>query len=135
MSFAGENYLAVVVAAIVAWLFGAAWYGLLGKPWMKAARLDPSTMKMSATPFIVSFVAELMMAYVLAGVLGHLGPGQVTLLNGVVSALFVWAGFIATTIAVNQRYQGFGWTLTLIDAGHWLGVALLMGAVIGWWGV
>jgi hypothetical protein len=135
MSFAGENYLAVVVAAIVAWLFGAAWYGLLGKPWMQAARLDPSAMKMSATPFIVSFVAELIMAYVLAGVLGHLGPGQVTLLNGVISALFVWAGFIATTIAVNQRYQGFGWTLTVIDAGHWLGVALLMGAVIGWWGV
>jgi Protein of unknown function (DUF1761) len=135
MSFAGENYLAVVVAAVVGWLFGAAWYGLLGKPWMKAARLDPSTMKMSATPFIVSFVAELIMAYVLAGVLGHLGPGQVTLLNGVISALFVWAGFIATTIAVNQRYQGFGWTLTLIDAGHWLGVALLMGAIIGWWGV
>lgn len=135
MSFAGENYLAVVVAAIAAWLFGAAWYGLLGKPWMKAARIDPSTMKMSATPFIVSFVAELIMAYVLAGVLGHLGPGQVTLLNGVISALFVWAGFIATTIAVNQRYQGFGWTLTLIDAGHWLGVALVMGAIIGWWGV
>ena len=41
MSFAGENYLAVVVAATVAWLFGAAWYGLLGKPWVKAARLDP----------------------------------------------------------------------------------------------
>jgi hypothetical protein len=135
VSFAGENYLAVVVAAVVAWLFGAAWYGLLGKPWMKAARLDPSTMKMSATPFIVSFVAELLMAYVLAGVLGHLGPGQVTLLNGVISALFVWAGFIATTIAVNQRYQGFGWTLTLIDAGHWLAVALIMGAIIGWWGV
>ena len=75
------------------------------------------------------------MAYVLAGVLGHLGPGQVTLLNGVISALFVWAGFIATTITVNQRYQGFGWTLTLIDAGHWLGVALIMGAIIGWWGV
>jgi hypothetical protein len=135
MSFAGENYLAVVVAATVAWLFGAAWYGLLGKPWMKAARLDPSAMKMSAAPFIVSFVAELIMAYVLAGVLGHLGPGQVTFLNGLISALFVWAGFIATTIAVNQRYQGFGWTLTLIDAGHWLGVALLMGAIIGWWGV
>jgi len=124
-----------VVAATVAWLFGAAWYGLLGKPWMKAARLDPSAMKMSAAPFIVSFVAELIMAYVLAGVLGHLGPGQVTFLNGLISALFVWAGFIATTIAVNQRYQGFGWTLTLIDAGHWLGVALLMGAIIGWWGV
>jgi len=72
---------------------------------------------------------------VLAGLLGHLGAGQVTLTNGVVSALFVWLGFVATVIAVNERYQGFGWDLTLINAGHWLGVAIIMGAVIGWWGV
>jgi hypothetical protein len=42
---------------------------------------------------------------------------------------------MATTMAVNHRYQAYGWDLTLIDGGHWLGVALIMGAVIGWWGV
>ncbi|TGS90152.1 DUF1761 domain-containing protein, partial [Mesorhizobium sp. M2D.F.Ca.ET.178.01.1.1] len=26
------------------------------------------------------------------------------------------------------------WDQTLIDAGHWLGVLLLIGAVIGWFG-
>ncbi len=135
MDFAGTNYLAIIVAAVLAWLFGAAWYGGLGKPWMKAARIDPSTMKMSATPFIVSFVCELIMAWVLAGVIGHLGVGQVTLWNGVVSAFFLWLGFMATTMAVNHRYQAYGWDLTIIDGGHWLGVALIMGAVIGWWGV
>lgn len=128
------NYLAIIAAAVAAWLFGAAWYGLLGKRWMRAARLDPAAMKPTAMPFIVSFIAELVMAFVLAGMIGVLGPGELTLINGIVSAAIVWAGFIATTIAVNQRYQGFGWDLTLIDAGHWLGVALIMGAVIGWWG-
>lgn len=42
---------------------------------------------------------------------------------------------IATTIAVNQCYEGFGWDLTPIDWGHWLGVMLIMGAIIGRWGV
>lgn len=42
---------------------------------------------------------------------------------------------MATTVAVNQRYEGFGWDLTLIDAGHWLGVALIMGGVIGFFGI
>jgi hypothetical protein len=135
MSFAGENYLAVIVAAVVAWLFGAAYYGVLGKAWAKAVRLDPAGMKMSTGPLITSFVAELIMAWVLAGLIGHLGPGQVTLANSVISGLFAWAGFMATVVAVNERYQGFGWDLTLINAGHWLGVAILMGAVIGWWGV
>ena len=133
MSFAGVNYFAIVVAAIVAWLFGGAYYTALGKPWMKAARLDPESVTMKAGPFIVSFVAELIMAWMLAGLLGHLGV--FTLSSGVVTALFVWFGFIATTIAVNERYQGFGWGLTFINAGHWLGVAILMGAIIGWWGV
>jgi hypothetical protein len=73
-------------------------------------------------------------AWVLAGVIGHLGPDQVTLWNGIVSGFLLWLGFIATTLAVNHRYQNFGWDLTAIDAGHWLGVCLIMGAIIGWWG-
>jgi hypothetical protein len=133
MSFAGVNYYAIVVSAIVAWLFGAAYYAALGRPWMKAARLDPESIRMTAGPFIVSFVAELIMAWMLAGLLGHLGV--FTLTSGVVTALFVWFGFIVTTISVNERYQGFGWDLTFINAGHWLGVAVIMGAIIGWWGV
>ncbi|MER2536590.1 MAG: DUF1761 domain-containing protein [Rhizobiaceae bacterium] len=135
MQFAGTNYAAVLLAAIAAWLFGALWYMALSNPWLKAARIDPASMKRSVAPFLVSFVAELVMATVLAGAVAHLGPGQVTIRNGIVSGLILWAGFVATTLAVNHRYQGFGWTLTLIDAGHWLGVALIMGAVIGWMGV
>lgn len=135
MVFAGISYVAVVAAALAGFVFGAAYYGLLGKPWMKAARIDPAEARMSAGLFVTGFLAELVMAWVLAGVVGHLGDGQVTLWNGVVSGAFVWLGFMATTVTVNQRYQGFGWDLTLIDAGHWLGVALIMGAVIGLWGV
>jgi hypothetical protein len=135
MDFAGTNYFAIVVAAVVAWIFGAAYYGALGRHWMKAARIDPSSVRMTAGLFVTSLVCELIMAWVLAGVLGHLGVGQVTFLNGVISALFIWLGFIATTIAVNHRYQGYGWDLTIIDGLHWLGVAVIMGAVIGGWGV
>lgn len=135
MDFGGTNYLAIVAAAVAAFVFGAIYYGALGKPWMKAARIDPADAKMSPVLFVTSFVAELIMAWVLAGVIGHLGTGQVTLWNGVVSGFFIWLGFMATTVAVNQRYQGFGWDLTIIDGIHWLGVALIMGAVIGWWGV
>jgi hypothetical protein len=135
MNFAGVNYLAIIVAAVAAFAFGAAWYSALSKPWIRATRIDPATVKMSAVPFVTSFVCELIMAWVMAGVIGHLGPGQVTLWNGVVSGFFLWLGFLATVTAVNQRYEGFGWDLTFIDAGHWLGVALIMGAVIGWLGV
>lgn len=135
MQFAGLNYAAVILAAIAGFVFGAAYYGVLGKTWMAAARIEPRQARMRPGLFVTSFICELVMAWVLAGVLGHLGIGQVTVANGVISALFVWAGFIATTVTVNQRYQGFGWTLSVIDAGHWLGVTVIMGAIIGWMGV
>lgn len=135
MVFAGISYIAVILATVVAFIFGAIYYGALGTQWMKAARIDPAEARMTPALFVTSFVCELIMAWMLAGLVGHLGTGEVTLWNGIVSGFFVWLGFIAVTIIVNHRYQGFGWNLSVIDGAHWLGVALLMGAVIGWWGV
>ncbi len=135
MSFAGINYVAVVLAAVVAFVIGWAWYSALGTRWMKAARIEKGQGRPLPGLLATSFIALLVMAWVMAGVIGHLGAGQVTLFNGVISGFFVWLGFIATTVVVGQRYQGFGWDLSLIDAGHWLLVALAMGAVIGWMGV
>jgi len=135
MAFAGMNYLAVLIAAIAAFIIGAIYYGVLGKPWMKAARIDPASAQMSPVLFAISFGSELVMATMVAGVVGHLSPGDVTLVNGIASAFFLWLGFVATTLVVNHRYQGFGWDLSLIDGVHWLLVLLAMGAIIGAMGV
>ena len=134
MDFSVVNWLAVVVAAVVAWLFGAVWYMGLSKPWLKAARLDPATMKRTAVPFIISFIAELVMALVLTLVVGAITGGEPNPIAGLLFGFVLWLGFIATTLTANHRYQGFGWALTLIDAGHWLGVMLIIGVIIGWFG-
>jgi len=143
MTFAGMNYLAVVIAAIVSWLAGAAWYGVLAKPWVAAQgktmeefRARREAMRGSPAayaPFLIAFVAELIIAWMLAGVLGHLG--QVTVRNGVVSAAFLWFGFVLTTMAVNYAFGARGVKLAAIDAGHWLLVLLVQGAILGGMGV
>lgn len=139
MAFAGMNYAAIAAAAAAGFLFGALWYGVLGDIWLRA--LGKSKQELSATggrkflPFVISLVCLSVMAFVLAGSIGHLGPGQVTLRNGVISGAFLWAGFVLTTTATSHAFQGSKPSLTLIDAGHWLGVLLLQGAVIGWMGV
>jgi hypothetical protein len=134
MDFSAVNWLAVIVAAVVAWLFGAVWYTSLSKRWLKAARLDSATMKKSPLPFVISFIAELVMAFITALVVGAMTGGEPSLVAGLVFGFVLWLGFVATTLSVNHRYEGFGWDLTLIDGGHWLGVLLLIGAVIGWFG-
>ena len=143
MTFAGINYLAVVVAAVVAWLTGAVWYGLLANPWVTAHGKTMGEFKTEQAahkgsvhawlPFALALLAELVMAYVLAGMVGHLGT--VTIRAAVISGLFVWAGFMLTTMLVNNAFAGRRYALTAIDAGHWLLVVIVMGVVIGWIGV
>ena len=131
MVFAGINYLAVIAAAIAAFITGAIYYGVLSKPWMRAAGVAPEDARFGPALFAVTLVCQLVMAFVLAGVIGHLGENAVTLRNGLISGAFVWAGFMVTTMTINHRYQNASWSLTLIDGVHWLLVALVMGAVIG----
>ena len=89
----------------------------------------------AALPFIVSAIALLIMATMLSGVMGHLGEGRVTVTNGIISGFLMWLGFVVTTMAVNHAYQGQKRSLTLIDGGHYLAVLVVMGAIIGWFGV
>ncbi len=140
MHFAGINYFAVVVASIVSFMFGWLWYGvLLSRQWLDAVGKTEAELKgegnPSPVPFVIAFVAQLVMAWVLAGVIGHLGPDAITFRNGVISAAVVWLGFVITTLSVNNAFQGAKPALSLIDGGHWLGVLLLQGAVIGLMGI
>jgi hypothetical protein len=120
MTFAGINYLAIVAAAAAAFFFGFVYYSIFGESWRKAAGLPKKIKKPSHAPLVITFIAELIMAWVLAGLLGHLGAGQVTVRNGVESGAFVWLGFVATTISVNNAFGMRKPVLTVIDAAQWL---------------
>jgi hypothetical protein len=141
MTFAGVNHLAVLVAAVLAWLAGAGWYMVLGKVWMAALGTTPEKMQAmkgepsALMPFVYALAAELIMAWVLAGLIGHLGPGQVTIQNGILSGAFIWFGFVMTTMLVNNSFGRRDRRLLLIDGGHWLMVLLVIGAIVGAFGV
>ena len=137
MHITGINYTAVAVAAVASFIFGGIWYGLLSKQWMAAANLDEKFVKGSGAgpspvPFVVAFVALLIMSWMLAGIFLHLSRGgtPLTLRNGLISGVLIWAGFVMTSLTVNHAFQGAKRALTLIDGGHWLGVLLVQSAVL-----
>ena len=142
MTFGGMNLLAIVVAALAGFGFGAVYYMTLAAPWMNAVGWTPEEqarhrngeLNPSKVPFVIAIVANLVMAWVLAGIIGHLGPGQATIRNGLITGAFCWLGFVVTTLSVNYAFSQRRPALTLIDSGHWLGVLLIMGAVIGAFG-
>jgi hypothetical protein len=135
MTFAGMNWLAILIATIAGFAFGAAYYMSLSKPWLAAIGKTKEQIaaegKGSPLPFIISIVALAVMAVVLAGTIGHLGTGQMTLRNGVITALFMWVGFVITTMAVNNAFGQRKASLTVIDGIHWLGVLVIQGAIVG----
>jgi len=144
MSFGNLNYWPILIAAIASFAFGALWYGSLSKQWMAARGISAADMEKAKAetgtipvPYIIAFVALLVMAWMFAGVLLHLARGGMTMSirAGVISGFFLWLGFVITTMAVNHAFQGAKRSLTLIDGGHWLGVLLIQGAILGWWGV
>jgi hypothetical protein len=135
MSFAGVNYIAVIIAALAGFGLGAVWYMILSKPWMRAAgktEADRPQGSANALPFAISILALFIMALMLAGLMGHLG--DVTVRGGVISGFFVWLGFVITSMGVNHAFAGAKPMLTLIDGGYWLAVLLIQGAVIGAFG-
>jgi hypothetical protein len=132
------NYLSVVIAGVAAWLFGAVYYTLLGKPWMAAQGKTAEQCKVEmagksgpakAAPFILAFAATLLMAFVLFGILTHSGLWSVR--AGMISGAFCWAGFVLTTVTVNNAFSGRRPMLTVIDSLHWLGCLLIIGAIVG----
>ncbi|HEX9558018.1 MAG TPA: DUF1761 domain-containing protein [Reyranella sp.] len=139
MAFAGINFLAILIAAVAGFAFGAAYYMTLSRPWLAAIGKTKEELaaagKGSPVPFIVSIIALAIMAWTLAGIMGHLGAGQVTVKNGIISALFVWLGFVITTQSVNYAFGQRKPMLTVIDGIHWLGVLVIQGAIIGAMGV
>lgn len=137
----GANIFSIIGAAVAAWLFGALYYTALGKIWLAAQGRTTADMQAQnagksgfakAFPFILSFIAEIIMAWMMSGLLFHMGG--FTARFGAISGAFIWFGFVLTTIAVNNAYPGRKALLTVIDAGHWLGALLIIGAIVGGFG-
>jgi Protein of unknown function (DUF1761) len=128
------NCIAVLAAGAAAWVTGAIWYGVLGNTWVAALEKTKEQMggKMPIVPMILSFVADVVMAYVLATAIAVRGPINISM--GACTAAMLWLGFVVTTIVVNNAFAHRKVSLTIIDSGHWLAALLVAGIVIGAFG-
>jgi hypothetical protein len=123
--------IAILAAAVAGWLFGAVWYTVLGRVWQTALGKDPDAckgQKMPLTPMLVSFLAALVMSAVLYQLLINLGVMGIQ--NGAAAGLTVGIGFVATSVLVNNMFQGKKLMVTIIDSAHWVLALVIEGVVI-----
>ncbi len=132
MHVTGISYTAVLIAAIASFVFGGLWYGVFAK--RRLGSTGDGTVKgaFSAAQFAIIFIAQLVMAWMLAGILLHVTRGGIPLSarNAIISAVLIWVGFVMTSLSASHALQGSRFSATLIDGGHWLGVLLIQSAIL-----
>jgi uncharacterized protein DUF1761 len=126
------NWWAILVSTVLAFVLGGLWYGpLFGQAWMQAMGKTEEDIEPTPAPFIISFFTALLTAVVLAWLIGAL---QVTTwLGGASIGLVTGIGFIATAMASDTAFCGWGMKLFVIQAGYRVLYSILMGAVLGGW--
>jgi hypothetical protein len=122
--------IAILAAGLAGWIFGAIWYGALGKAYQRALGLDAEACKgrkMPLAPLIVSFVVALVMSAVMYQLLANLGVLGIE--PAALAGITIGAGFLGCSVLVNNMFQQKPFALTLIDGGHWA-LAVTVEAVV-----
>ena len=130
------DYVAVLVATIVAFVIGGLWYSplVLGKQWMKLRGMDPVSMQGMQFPtwlMVQEFITTLIMAFVIAQFAAWVGAYG--LVAGLVLGLWLWLGFVATVMYSATVWEKYPLGLFVINAGLRLVNILVMAAIIAWW--
>ena len=126
------NYLAVVAAAVSAFLLGGLWYSLLfGKAWMAASGMteERAAEASQVRVFGIAFVWSLLGAYVFAMFLGPAPVFGFATAAGFAAGLFWVAGSFAISYQFEQRPA----KLLLINGGYHTLQYTLYGAILGLW--
>ncbi len=125
--------MAVLVAAVAAFVVSSVWYTIFGNVWMELRGIDPATAADTATPawtmlFVV--VQSLVVAYMLAFFVAHL---EIADLKGAVRlGILVWV-FPAMILLGSVVHEDVPLMLAAIHAGDWLVKLLLMSVILGLW--
>jgi hypothetical protein len=125
----------VWIASIVFFVLGAIWYSVVATPWVAAIgkTMDQLTREhgTSPLPYVVGFVAILVMCYTLAWLMQRVQA--TTLFDGLRLGAIVAIGFIAATLALNYGFEARSVTLWLINSVYLVVGLALSGAIIGGW--
>ena len=132
---ARPKLFAVIGAAAAHWVLGAIWFTVFQKPWLKGIGKTMVELSASGTPaslgYVVAFISNLAIAYVLGWLILATGPQTVG--RGLQMAVLLWFGFVATTFATSYVFEARSFEIFAISAGYPLAGMLLMGSILGGW--
>jgi hypothetical protein len=126
------NYAAVLVAAVINMAVGAIWYSpsLFGKAWSKLT--GKKDMKGSGRMgYAVSAVGALVQSWILVHFVQY--AGSTTVGEGAITGFWLWLAFVGVVMAGAYVFEGRPWKLWQINAGYFLVVLVVNGALLAAW--
>lgn len=134
------NIWAVLVATLSTMVVGTIWYTprVFGNYWMRIAKVDVSgDSKDAIRPILITLVVSLISAWVLAGgaAIAQDFYGGNFLLNTLITAVILWAGFTASRFITHDAFEGRPAGLTVLNCAHELVTYLVMALIIGLFGI
>jgi hypothetical protein len=132
----GINFLAVIAAAIAAFIISGLWYSpvLFGKQWLVLRGIDPATLK-DTKLHPQEIIGELLRTFIIAVVLAHFVVllAIVSFWGGLNLAIWIWVGFYAMILAGSVIHDKVPFKLAAIHAGDGLVRIILMTIIIAIW--
>ena len=125
------NELAVLAAALSAFVLGGLWYGPLFKQaWCREAGVDPgSAPQHPARVFAIALLASLIAAATFAWLIGPAPGLRIAVQDGVLTGL----AMVAMSFGINYAFARRSLKLWRIDGGYHTLQFTLYGLVIGLW--
>ena len=130
-----HNYLAILVAAVVCFLFEAAWYSFFLDVWLKGIGHDRAWLENTGVnpslQYATALISEALIAMAISWATQMTGPQ--TAVRGARVAAVLWLGIVLTTQAVEFVFEAGSYASFAVGAGFWLIGMVLMGAIVGGW--
>ncbi|HEY7904172.1 MAG TPA: DUF1761 domain-containing protein [Casimicrobiaceae bacterium] len=129
----GVKHVPVIVAAVIFFALGAAWYTALSAQWLAGIGKTMADVQRDtgggAMPYIVGFLAVLVMCYTLAWAIVRFDKRSAG--EGAAVGVAMAIGFVAASLALNYGFEGRGIALWAINAGYATVGLAIAGAIIG----
>lgn len=131
------NYPAVIVAAVIHFIIGGLWYGLIfGNTFIKITGWTPAQLEQIAaqshwTQYLIAFLTSLTLVYILAHFVQYTGAKGAA--GGMQTAFWLWLGFVATTQLATVIFEQRKLGLYLLNVGYHLVAGLICGALLAAW--
>jgi hypothetical protein len=129
------NWVAILVAAIVSFIFEALWFSVFMNQWLAGIGRTMEWLVGNGLNPAIQYATAILCSIVVAAVLSICiqASGEQTARRGILCAVVIWFGFIATSWAKAYIFEVRTFQIYAIYTGYSLIDLMLMGAIVGAW--